>query len=462
MRRLTSYRRIAAELPALGTLATTRSGEMGEVIAHEDGEAVLQFAGYMRGSYAPDEITWQVVGAQTEGKWQTEGAELHLAGDDYKELTDILTKPAPAIVQEGNEWGRVASKPALNGPIGEDTNHDGIENCPKCGGVRTFTSGGQAVPGSKGQNMCYHCFHTWDKTTSKTASLNDKMDFDHVVQVLPGGQVVDAHGVYAPELYDDELQGAGWTLMDGYSGQSGYSGPIMHNSEYIGGGLERDILANPGYYVTLVNNSYDEEEGEGWAIAYKAASKTATVHVAWEIEDVRSSVEQGWYGQSGVDGTKIDQFSASALTQVYDALSPENQATLRAMPIERAVDVAFKLIKKHQGSKSPGSCNQCDAPFNEGTYAGTGILHGTVVDYHNCPACGFQGTVPSKGTTSSKTADGPGYTETIYDPFNAFTPQEGECPTCFGEGAFSELLPDGKGFGPEHDCPDCGGSGRES
>jgi hypothetical protein len=237
------------------------------------------------------------------------------------------------------------------------------------------------------------------------------------------------------------------------------------------------------------------------------------------------------------------------------------------------------MVRKwHSASKSPGSCNQCDAPFNEGTYAGTGILKGKVVDYHNCPACGFQGTVPAKGTTSSKTAadmgpdgkrlthegpwnraknvhpdeymagrneanahsldltdqekmreaerhngafyhgtdgnvgttqerahhagqadsyaekamgsggrsgvsfgigthtfhpqelgksssktaDGPGYTETVTDPFNAFTPQEGECPTCFGEGAFSELLPSGKGFGPEHECSDCGGTGRAS
>src|ERR1035437_826512 len=112
--------------------------------------------------------------------------------------------------------------------------------------------------------------------TRKIASLNDMMDFDHVVQVLPGGQVVDAQGVYAPSLYDDDLDDSSWSLMDGYSGQSGYSGPIMHNSEFIGGGLERDILAEPGYYVSLVNYGFDEEEGEGWAVAYKEASKTAS------------------------------------------------------------------------------------------------------------------------------------------------------------------------------------------
>jgi hypothetical protein len=281
MRRQTTYRRIAAELPPIGILATTRRGEVGEVIAHEDGQARLQFAGSVQGLYEADEITWQVVGAQAEGHWQTEGAELHLADRDYPELGDILGKPAPEIVQPGNEWGR---------------------------------------------------------TASKTASLNDKMDFDHVVQVLPGGQVVDANGVYAPSLMDDELDSRGWSLLDGYSGQSGYSGPIMHASEFIGGGLERDILSKPGYYVTLANYTSDDDEPEGWGIAYKAASKTTS------------------------------------------------------------------------SAKLPNNTD--------------------------------------------------GFSVTTWDPFGEDSLKSGDCHTCFGEGAFSDLRPDGKGFGPEHDCPDCGGSGR--
>jgi hypothetical protein len=772
---------------------------VGEVIAHEDGQARLQFAGHVQGLYSPDEITWQHVGAQTEGKWQTEGSELHLADRDYPELADILTKPAPAVVQEGNEWGRTASKTAKyscdnpnckdTGPLNpEPGGGNMIGRCPSCNSrcwAGSSSSGGRPIKASKtaadevdvfghpfsrdeaqkllqfldgqgkkvdfapmqdlfeqsgvrtadgwgmtygedwqdatrsrgggsgsafrdelrsklsskktagaagwyviqrgtmtqaggpfesqeeaegnaalwnekygvndylatelggteaslttvaygtddtaitplveqlrafvkdlaevsgidytfgyignldarfGDDRIWYVFAphpgrvgtdkdrfggvrteqlaeliplvrqkiTQAKTSSRTASLNDKMDFDHVVQVLPGGQVVDAHGVYAPELYDDELQGAGWTLMDGYSGQSGYSGPIMHASEYIGGGLERDILANPGYYVTLVNNSYDDEEPEGWAIAYKAASKTssktATRHLtltgphagqpicgapmdsadqnvhaayapeamlsdpatcaacraawigeddptkapdtnqgqlfasrklAWEIEDVRSSVDQGWYGQSGVDGTKIDQFSASALTQVYDALNAENQAKLRAMPIERAVDVAFKLIKKHQGSVTAGDSDRVRGTNNDSFWESVGYgqtdaereRNGIGVSEHTDDICPGSGKVQNSGGrcevcdkpvggwetkdgmvrkwhSASKTADGPGYTETVYDPFNAFTPKAGECPTCFGEGAFSELNPDGKGFGEEKTCPDCGGTGK--
>jgi hypothetical protein len=57
--------------------------------------------------------------------------------------------------------------------------------------------------------------------------------------------------VYAPTLYDDELDSDRWELLDGYSGQYGYSGPVMHPSEFIGGGMARDILATPGTYVAV-------------------------------------------------------------------------------------------------------------------------------------------------------------------------------------------------------------------
>jgi hypothetical protein len=102
------------------------------------------------------------------------------------------------------------------------------------------------------------------------AQLNDLMEFDVVVQVLPGGKVIEAPKVYGPSLHEDELDDQSWSLMDGYSGQDRYSGPIMHASEFVGGQMERDILSEPGYYVTLVNY-LDEGEPEGWAVAYRSA-----------------------------------------------------------------------------------------------------------------------------------------------------------------------------------------------
>jgi hypothetical protein len=114
------------------------------------------------------------------------------------------------------------------------------------------------------------------------STLSDIMDFDHVIEVCADGTVRDApyppeSGMYAPTLLGGELEAeAGhWTLLDGYSGQCGYNGPVMHPSEYIGGRMERDILAEPGHYVVIAaywtpggdEDNCDLMIGEGWAVA---------------------------------------------------------------------------------------------------------------------------------------------------------------------------------------------------
>jgi hypothetical protein len=102
------------------------------------------------------------------------------------------------------------------------------------------------------------------------STLNEVMEFDHVIQVHEDGSITDApSGIWAPSLYDDVLDDSRWTLMGGYSGQSGYPGPIMHNSEYIGGQMEKDIRETPGFYVALVNYSLDSDDCEGWAVAFR-------------------------------------------------------------------------------------------------------------------------------------------------------------------------------------------------
>jgi hypothetical protein len=102
-------------------------------------------------------------------------------------------------------------------------------------------------------------------------NLSDRMEFDHVVRVLADGSVADEPGVWAPEVYADGVDvtvPAGWELLTGYSGQYGYSGPVMHPSEFIGGGMARDILASPGVYVAVVVGDLDgDEEPAGWAVA---------------------------------------------------------------------------------------------------------------------------------------------------------------------------------------------------
>ena len=85
-------------------------------------------------------------------------------------------------------------------------------------------------------------------------TLNDIMEFEHVIEVHEDGTITDRNDLYAPSLLDGELDSSEWTMLSGFSGQDRYSGPIMHNSEYIGGGMEAYIRETPGVYVVVVSD----------------------------------------------------------------------------------------------------------------------------------------------------------------------------------------------------------------
>lgn len=177
--------------------------------------------------------------------------------------------------------------------------------------------------------------------------LSALMDFDHVIRVHPDGTVSEPDGIYAPGLYDDEMDTADarWKLMDGYSGQDRYSGPIMHESEFIGGRMAADVLANPGLYVALVGywtpeDEDDEDNLEGWAIAhlpendrydlwpmprydYQAATwecpdgcpfafhspADVEAHIGWHrAEDVREALPGKGYGLTAAEAEAIGTF----------------------------------------------------------------------------------------------------------------------------------------------------------
>lgn len=108
-----------------------------------------------------------------------------------------------------------------------------------------------------------------DKTVP---ALNDIMEFDHVIIVGSDGSIRDApdrREFWAPEFdTETETVSDGWELMDGYSGQYRYAGPIMHPSEYIGGVMERDIRATPGVYVALTaEDPNPDNPPHGWVVA---------------------------------------------------------------------------------------------------------------------------------------------------------------------------------------------------
>ena len=112
-------------------------------------------------------------------------------------------------------------------------------------------------------------------------TLNDVMSLDRVVEVS-GGEVYDSQ-LFAPDVYytigsdgraEAEIHSHEWEFISGRSNQHGYDGPIFHQSEIIGGGLEKLILGNDGVYVAvpvieLDPEDYDDVEWAGWALLKK-------------------------------------------------------------------------------------------------------------------------------------------------------------------------------------------------
>lgn len=122
-------------------------------------------------------------------------------------------------------------------------------------------------------------------------TLNSNIEFDCPFKVLNTRDghtfIQSAHDdIYAPQValsVDKDGNGVGeetiddttwnepqttWEAVNGYSGQYGYSGPTMHPSEYLGGGMARDVLEDEGavYVVTTVechpNWEIDEDDEE--------------------------------------------------------------------------------------------------------------------------------------------------------------------------------------------------------
>lgn len=115
-----------------------------------------------------------------------------------------------------------------------------------------------------------------------------RVEFDCPFQVGHSGNIYPSvDGVYAPEVWHDEVSDVligeeGWEVSEegweafstGYTGQHGYSGPVMHASEYIGGRLADDILTTPGVYVVCAVEVLPEDDDPepfpaGWIVLRK-------------------------------------------------------------------------------------------------------------------------------------------------------------------------------------------------
>lgn len=97
------------------------------------------------------------------------------------------------------------------------------------------------------------------------------------IRVNPDGTLT-TETLYAPDSFDmgsddadviGQARSAGWELVTGYSNQQGYSGPVMHPSEYIGGNMARAILATPGVYAVASVDDADDGYPVGWVLMRK-------------------------------------------------------------------------------------------------------------------------------------------------------------------------------------------------
>lgn len=102
---------------------------------------------------------------------------------------------------------------------------------------------------------------------------NENINFDSPFIVLPNGEFERARSIYGPSAYHDEdcdiyLDSSGWTALTGYTGQHGYNGAVLHSSEYLGGGLLKDILDDVGgvYCLTVVEDMEDPDNPVGWCV----------------------------------------------------------------------------------------------------------------------------------------------------------------------------------------------------
>ena len=159
--------------------------------------------------------------------------------------------------------------------------------------------------------------------------INELMEFDHVVAVMPDGRVIDTDegfnylDEYAPEViidYDgpfkeaqisredtaamiDYLGQQGWEALCGWSRQylTQKDDPIMHPSEFIGGGIEERIREEPGYWVKLAvdihpneddpehesNGGSGESKSVGWIVARKIGSEDEiAARTGWIAEEM--------------------------------------------------------------------------------------------------------------------------------------------------------------------------------
>jgi len=250
------------------------------------------------GGYAPNTPEYRVwAKAQENGKaaasWVFDG---NTPASTYRDVLKGIREGDPAVLDRFRE-------PSLSGEYADDYSEDQLMD-----DIGWVPHDGTAMRAELADqyNIEVATAFRWEverlardqvEPVTEPGELNDIMEPSHVIRVLDEHRVTDAEGSYAPELVmfvdsegqalpDDDLslqeqaKSAGWRLLEGWTGQHGYSGPVMHSSKYVGGRLADHILDTPGEYVAVEvsclpegeDDAFDPDPPAGWAVAFREVS----------------------------------------------------------------------------------------------------------------------------------------------------------------------------------------------
>lgn len=101
---------------------------------------------------------------------------------------------------------------------------------------------------------------------------NFRPEFDRPFTVNSDGTVTAITSYFVPSVWSDDdsdivIDSSDWSALSGYTGQHGYSGAVMHSSEYFGGKLYEDVMTTPGTYALVeVRDLEDEDDTAGWCV----------------------------------------------------------------------------------------------------------------------------------------------------------------------------------------------------
>lgn len=206
--------------------------------------------------------------------------------------------------------------------------------------------------------------------------------------------VDDKGGVY--EVYGSKTAGAP-TVMG--PDQDLKNAPKAEQDAYWNWVGQMAADSDSGYYVPLSfrswRSSYWSDEKGAPTYAPGMPPMASSRRKAVKIDDLRRIVENKQY--ENIDGMLVDGFTASAITQVFDALGPEAQqkyAQIIESDLGKASDIAFKLINKNSSRRTaadepaqdgaaestlPVAINPSDAPegldqLNENPQPATGMV----------------------------------------------------------------------------------------